>query len=87
MITEEKTIFPLVKKFFILNCDKERYEEEGFLRKKLKCYFKKDENNAISIYDKDFSVKCVFHKPFIDTYFRSQPSYINMDSFDCMFNI
>ena len=83
MLSEEKQIFFLVKKFISYNCDVERFETEDISKKKFKCYFKKDENNCFNIYDKEFSIKCVFEKEFLKEYFSLQPSYINIDCFDC----
>ena len=86
MFSEEKHILPLIKKFLSVGCDVEKYDSLEFCKKKLKCYFKKDENNCLCIYDNEFSIKCIFDKKFLEDYFESQPSYINIDSFDSTIN-
>ncbi len=82
MFTEEKRILNLTKIFLSHGCDIENFNSLDITRKKIKCYFKKDENNCLCIYDKEFSIKCIFDQKFIDEYFKAQPGYINLDSFD-----
>jgi len=82
MFTDEKHIFSLVSNFIKLGCDSEKFNTLDISSKKIKCYFKKDENKCICIYDKEFSIKCFFDKCFLEEYLKSYPSYINLDSFE-----
>lgn len=82
MFTEGKHILSLIKSFINVGCDKVKFSSLDISRNKIKCYFKKDENDCLSIYDQDYSIKCIFDKKFLENYFFAQPSYVNLDSFD-----
>jgi hypothetical protein len=82
MFIEGLNILSLIKTFINIGCDKEKFDSLDISRKKIKCYFKKDENNCLCIYDEDYSIKSFFDKKFLENYFSLQPSYINLDSFD-----
>lgn len=82
MFSEGKNILPLIKNFISVGCDSDKFDSLDISRKKLKCYFKKDENDCLAIYDQDFSIKCIFEKKFLDDYFILQPSYVNLESFE-----
>jgi hypothetical protein len=87
MLTDEKKILPLVKLFISYNCDSEKFSNEEISKNKLKCYLKMDEQENFFIYDKDYSIKCIFDQSFLQNYFKKQPSYINLKSFDSISKI
>jgi hypothetical protein len=82
MFNDGKHILPLIKAFLNVSCDSDKFDSLDISRKKIKCYFKKDENDCLAIYDQDYSIKCIFEKKFSENYFSSQPSYVNLDSFE-----
>ena len=82
MFTEGKYILPLIKTFINMGCNSDKFDSLDISRKKIKCYFKKDENDCLAVYDQDYSIKCIFETKFLDNYFKNQPSYINLDSFE-----
>jgi hypothetical protein len=82
MFTDENMLLFYVKNFLLTNCDVNKYNKEVFSRKKIKCYLKFDENNCFTIYDKNFSIKCIFKENLLEDYFKKLPSYIKREELD-----
>ena len=81
---EKNVLLPLVENFIKNKCIATGTDNECELMK-LKSFIKKDENNCYSIFDKDYSIKCIFDKAFLDEYLTDQPSHIKFESFESIY--
>jgi len=77
---EKNVLLPLVENFIINKCKVAPHNDEEKL--KLKSFIKKDENKCYSIFDRDYSIKCVFDNKFLENYLAEQPSHVKFESFE-----
>jgi len=87
MLTDENMLLFYVKNFLLSNCDINKYNKEEYSRKKLKCYLKIDINNSFTIYDKNFSIKCIFKENLLEDYFKKLPCYIKREELDSKYKL
>lgn len=82
---EKSVLLPLVENFIISKCTSTTQESEE--KPKLKSFIKKDENRCYSIFDRDYSIKCVFDNKFLENYLAEQPSHVKFESFESNLNL
>jgi hypothetical protein len=82
MLTEKNELLPLVEGFIEKGCDNKFLQEKGV--RCLKSYLRMNDFNCFTIYDLDYSIKCVFDKGFLKKYLAHLPSYINLDNLEGM---
>jgi hypothetical protein len=84
-MNDKYVLLPLVEEFIKNKCvSVPNYENEEKMT--LKAYIKKDENKCYSIFDRDFSIKCVFDKTNLEEYLADQPSNVKFESFESKIN-
>ena len=81
MIIEKQFLLSLVEEFITNNCSKGHPHNDIF---PFKTYLKKDENGCFTIMDKKHCIKCVFNKQFLQNYFTTYPSYVNINQYEGM---
>lgn len=81
MLSEKTALLNLVSEFIDSNCLNLNVNNNNNNNNIIKAYLKKDENNCYTIYDSEYSIKCIIDKQFLLDYLNNYPSYFNIDNF------